>query len=271
MEPDQETTKHLGPQFQVPEHSEYVMNGSMQDEIDTDMLGTVVATPSTVVEPDTAQRARTLRLAQEQLTPRPTAESRKALPDTELGPDTMQRMASQAFELESAVTGFGDGLDTQSSNVPNMKSRLQAFMQPEHLTQGDTQTQAPLDPAPPRVPSRSAQANHATASTKMDLASAAAQKKADKGQLRKTVTSLAQEGNTPGIHGDDVVVCQCESEAGEEDMVCVQGRPMRSLADTASGQVLALRNLAALALLRFLWETGPTLPERAHLLSVLSW
>lgn len=240
----------------------------MRDEMDTEMLDVVVATPSTVVEPDTAQRSRTLRPARDIPTPNPTADSlRKELPDAEFGPGTMKRMASQALELETAVTGFGGGLDTQSSNVPNMKSRLQAFMQPERLTQGDTQTQAPL--GPPRVPSRSAQADRATPSTKMGLASVAAQKKADKGQLRKTVTNMAHKGNTAGIHRDDVVVCQCESEESEEDTVCVQRRSNRLLADRASDQVLALRKLAAPSLLRLLRGTRRAHPRGAYLLPML--
>lgn len=255
MEPDQETTKHLGQQSQVPGRSEYLIKGSLQDEIDTDMLGAVVATPSTIVEPDTAQRARTLRAAQDMPTPKPTAEPlRKAVPDAELGTGTLQRWTSQALGLDTAVTGFGDGLDTQSNNVPDMRSKLQGFMQPERLTQGDTQTQTPLDPR--RMPSRSARTDNAAASTKMNPASADTRKKTDAGRPRKTAPSLAHEGNTAAIHGDEMVHCQCESEESGEDTVCVQGRrlqPLQPLADTALDQVLALRNTAAPSLLRLFW------------------
>lgn len=100
-------------------------------------------------------------------------------------------------------------IDTQSSDVPNMKKALQGMMRPEYLSQGDTQTQA-MQPAPVVEPSASAQLTL--------LPDIARQLRQNKVKLERTALNLA--GVTRKNSKDsDILLCQCGYREEEGDMV----------------------------------------------------
>lgn len=114
---------------------------------------------------------------------------------------------------------FHESLDTQSSNVPRMKSAFDDMLQPERMTQGDTQTQAP--PRAPRAGTRSL----TTPAAKLPsdgkltlLPGVAAGLKSEKAKLYRTATRLVapkQKRNQP----EDVVLCQCQQDGRDRDML----------------------------------------------------
>ena len=48
-------------------------------------------------------------------------------------------MPTRSQLLESGLSGLNDSLNTQSSNIPVMKNTVGTMVQPERMTQGDTQ------------------------------------------------------------------------------------------------------------------------------------
>lgn len=108
--------------------------------------------------------------------------------------------------------------DTQSSNVAEMKEAFIAMMQPEHVTQGDTQTQAPFFPphtasettASPSPGDRSPSAfmNAApTSDPKLVLSETTAERlEHEKSRKRTRAKTKAKGAKRPD---DDVISCQC--------------------------------------------------------------
>jgi hypothetical protein len=100
-------------------------------------------TPSTVVPPDDEEDRTRQAIAEQFATPVPTApqpiERSMSMPIAEC---TRAQSPTSAGFLETSV-------ETQPDQVPKMKKTLGYMMQPEHLTQGDTQTQ--LLPVPPQT------------------------------------------------------------------------------------------------------------------------
>lgn len=146
--------------------------------------------------------------------------------DTEVDPTTpapTSALAIQQVEHETPPAGdptpvqanFPAGptlkgsIDTQSSDVPNMKKALQGMMRTEYLSQGDTQTQA-MQPAPVVEPSAPAQLTL--------LPDIARQLRLNKVKLERTALNLA--GVTRRNSKDsDILLCQCGYREEEGDMV----------------------------------------------------
>lgn len=149
---------------------------------------------------------------------------------------------------------FHESLDTQSSNVPRMKSAFDDMLQPERMTQGDTQTQAP--PRAPRAGTRSL----TTPAAKLPsdgkltlLPGVAAGLKSEKAKLYRTATRLVapkQKRNQP----EDVVLCQCQQDGRDRDMVCAWSICQVILdAHVCLAPLHLLRHQAAFLLLWILW------------------
>ncbi|EGP88974.1 uncharacterized protein MYCGRDRAFT_91969 [Zymoseptoria tritici IPO323] len=147
-------------------------------------------------------------------------------------------MAANRKDSESPALSERDA-NTQSSVVPRMKSALGGMMLPEHLTQGDTQTQMPMRRPTAaartisRVPNSPIEKEMSTAredslkqqppvTTKMMLLPKLANLlEAKKSKLRKTALSLSQSTNTDADK-EERVLCQCGLARDAGDMVnCV--------------------------------------------------
>lgn len=122
-------------------------------------------------------------------------------------------------------SAFEDSLDTQTSDAPLMKRAARSWMLPEHYTQGDTQTQQPLNsvtpecgiPDTPMQSPASTRGSHAPQKLRL-LPAMHKQLQRSRRQLKKSALKLA----TPSLPGSSVshwILCQCGHNSEEGAMV----------------------------------------------------
>lgn len=131
---------------------------------------------------------------------------------------------------------FNESLDTQSSNAPRMKSAIQDYLQPERLTQGDTQTQAPLRARPPfnaftvtpgsstTLPRRAVDSAQPAVGKLALRPEVAARLRAKKATLYKKATQLVAP-KQKRIEDKEIVMCQCGYDGEDDAMVCALRLP----------------------------------------------
>ncbi|KAK3724805.1 hypothetical protein LTR37_000853 [Vermiconidia calcicola] len=210
-----------------------VFDGSVETSGDEACAGPddPTTTPSTVVDNVTASQE--VQLVKElheatyaAITPAPTSDQ---VPLATFRPGS-QSDHSAAYDFPPSIptqrllSQVADSYNTQSSNIPEMKKALKAMMQPEHLTQGDTQTQALLPP--PLSESASPTRTDVSSPTKDDkpLLSQSVTKRLDavRTELREKARCLAKAEVTNRKKDDDLILCQCGYAEDEGDMVeCV--------------------------------------------------
>ncbi|EME44840.1 hypothetical protein DOTSEDRAFT_87353 [Dothistroma septosporum NZE10] len=125
---------------------------------------------------------------------------------------------------------FDESLDTQSSVVPRMRSALRDMLQPERLTQGDTQTQVPLrpqrittTPAFTAGPSTDFAEKSTGTSVSSDsklvlLPEVAARLESEKPKLHKKAMQLAGPREMSDKN-DRVIFCQCGFDGKDDNMI----------------------------------------------------
>jgi len=174
--------------------------------------GSVAATttPSTVVESEKmpAQPAQRQTFKEPVPTPASTSDPAAAIPQAPSD--------SQTQVVEPAVNG--------------MKSALQGMMQPEHISQGDTQTQSLVYPPPPVSETTASPSRYTVSPSKLSLAEPVTSdkpcfspKKAielqrEKQRLHDYAHDIAKRNGRKTKKGD-VVLCQCGYNKDEGDMV----------------------------------------------------
>ncbi|KAI5361915.1 Putative HORMA domain, Zinc finger, FYVE/PHD-type, Zinc finger, RING/FYVE/PHD-type [Septoria linicola] len=213
----------------IPSRLEYVPDQSRESEI-VDMLESPAAvssektpttlgrTPSTVFPEETTAADPETFVA----TPAPTS----TLP-AQVDEEDEQRIEETVPMQNSRVTSLilPESIDTQASDAPRMKSALQHMLRPEHISQGDTQTQALGQAskgieATPSVHNRFATPLiRASASVKLLLLpEVLGRLKERKSELRLKALKLA--GVTVAkAKKIDVVLCQCGHAEEEDDMI----------------------------------------------------
>ena len=226
-----------------------------------------ITTPSTIVESEHAQQS-TQRVeeskdnGQAMITPMPTSD----LPASAVATQTV----GQAVPIEDTVaivkskqaqlSQLSEGFNTQSSNIPEMKYALKAMMQPEHITQGDTQTQ--WFPPPSRKESNNVpdfgDESPSTVTERLSLVkgnkpalsqSVAKNLESVRSDLRKNALKLANQGGSKK-KPSDVILCQCGCSKEEGDMVSCSDRLSKvGLTADRPGQLRILWYVAASALL----------------------
>ena len=171
-------------------------------------------------------------------TPAPTSDAPAQTVLRQRPPSTYQTKpgTSLAMPREADASQLDDTLNTQSSNIPEMKEALRAMMQPEHITQGDTQTQW----FPPSThsegtetsdlsdvsPLKDTAAPSPVRGAKLVLSQSVAKVLANaKPDLRRNAHQLATAGSKSKV-ASEVILCQCGHNEDEDDMV--------SCADTRS-------------------------------------
>lgn len=131
-----------------------------------------------------------------------------------------------------------DAVNTQSSNVLEMKGAFQSMMQPERVTQGDTQTQTVFSALYPpsettATPSRAARSppahiNWASDSdSKLVLSQTSAARLKQVRARRQTRAKTKAKGAKAQV--DDVVSCQCGHAEEEGDMVSIDDNTVDQL------------------------------------------
>lgn len=147
----------------------------------------------------------------------------------------LPNVAPLKMRTRSATTRLtSETLDTQSSNIPGMQHALLAMMQPENITQGDTQVLLPLKRLPPPPPSTDAtespsrmeapelvdlRHNIPSAAKANLLPAKATQLRFDQQRLRKNALSIAMRSGTHVKRDGNIIICQCEHAEEEGDMV----------------------------------------------------
>ncbi|CAK4034050.1 Hypothetical predicted protein [Lecanosticta acicola] len=200
----------------LPETSEFHGDGTIYDELDKSMFEVAPATPSTVIDPDTTDKSYMKQLQDKQTaTPAPTSDVLHKASQGEKATTPSDDREDTGFGDGEPSGAFGESLDTQSSDLPRMRSVLQGAVQPEHLTQGDTQTQASMRPPPvpvysvPKVPSIAPPAATSTPLQKLQLDPAVVSKlHANQTNLTESALKLAKAKISHGKIGD-ILYCQC--------------------------------------------------------------
>ena len=108
----------------------------------------------------------------------------ESLQPTQLAQDSVSIMRGHNQLPEPGPSMLNDSLDTQSSNIPVIKRAVKAMVQPERMTQGDTQL--PNVAQTPRL---------------------------------KSTPSALKDANEDGLPDADVVHCQCGDERQDDYMV----------------------------------------------------
>lgn len=173
-------------------------------------------TPSTVIDdessrgedfPSAKMEATTISL----ITPVATSEATNILADRVANPTN--KATSHALSKSTKESQLHDSLDTQSSNIPQMRKALGAMMLPESITQGDTQVDSHSNDAELSSPPKS---------TRPALSQAVAKQLNNaKSDLRQTARCLAKATKSKKKNSE-LVVCQCGHAKDEGDMViCV--------------------------------------------------
>jgi hypothetical protein len=115
-----------------------------------------------------------------------------------------------------------DDANTQSSVVPRMKTALNGMMYPEHMTQGDTQTQGLI--RPPAAVSRVAESppqngkKHLPSQKMVLLPKVTQSLEAERSQLRKAVLAICKKAGM-NTNQSEIVLCQCGHGKEEDAMV----------------------------------------------------
>lgn len=195
------------------------------------------STPSTIIEdanraPDA--KLQTRRKTDKETTPTLATTSDPAVTAAftqDARPDSTAQDVNHGGIVGAPVASQPDNsLNTQSSNIFDMKDTLRGMMQPEHITQGDTQTQSLLHPPPPRSESTESISHHTFSPSKLSIAEptvrdkpALSQTKAtelsrDKQRLHQYAHELAKRAGRNMKKGH-VTLCQCGYEKEEGDMV----------------------------------------------------
>lgn len=174
------------------------------------------------------------------------------------------------------------GRDTQQSLVNNMNDDLHGMMQPEQITQGDTQTQGVFNSTDTFPDASTATPTTIRAlvlgpdeiETPFKIAAyslrSAIRKRVQskKLELQSEVVALAQKAGGTTASGE-IIVCQCGLRKEEGDMVSVYifGHHEHFLTPSL-GPMLQLHVVAASSLLRICRKRRPPPPRRAsaHLL-----
>ena len=147
---------------------------------------------------------------------------------------SVPKASSRVKSMRLAASQQSDSLNTQSSNVPEMTKALRAMMQPENLTQGDTQMQSPLGDAAndkasdmsgtptcsevsPSKPADSA----VSAKHSRPILSQAVLKRLDKHKEDRARTDkVLVKGKGKQKKDEAQVLCQCGFTEEEDGMVC---------------------------------------------------
>ncbi|KAM3416644.1 Meiosis-specific protein hop1 [Cercospora zeina] len=183
-------------------------------------VATAECTPSTVFLDDdrTTSAAAEITIA----TPAPTAAQVEGLLPSG-SPPLLQESPRQPSLFVNTM--LPDTVGTQSGDVPEMKAGLQGMLKPEHLSQGDTQTQALL--RPPIVdasgfeqsnPSAPLSASSTTSSKLLLLPNVAHQLESTKAKLKEKALRIVNAGPSKRKLGQ-VVLCQCGHAEKENDMI----------------------------------------------------
>ena len=245
------------------------------DETQTEADQAVTTTPATIIENESTEQDQVPAKKHKDkqravMTPAPTSDSLdKALAEQRVHVDSQTQESSTWPKLTRLnASQMDESLNTQTSNIPEMKKALKTMMQPEHLTQGDTQIQ--IQAIPPRArseisgsparsnvsPSKMTELDSPVKGDKPLLSqSVAKQLESSKYTLRQRARQLAKASGSKK-NNSDFVVCQCGCTDDEGDMV--RGVHLSISTDmlTAyrSGQLCLLRYVAASALLRLHWR-----------------
>ncbi|PIA94498.1 hypothetical protein CB0940_08124 [Cercospora beticola] len=246
VQPNLRGLAHIVEQPRIPSSLVYTIAGTRETEL-ADMLGarpddtvakvpsTIGRTPSTVFADEGPMTGRTastmvhdgapdvLAAAKTSMaTPAPTSALANRPLESE-SPSGFQPTPAQPSLLAKPI--LSESVDTQSSDVPEMKAGLQVMLKPEHLSQGDTQTQALLRPLVAsssnlgnRNVSAGPLANSSTGAKLVLLPDVARQLKSTKTKLKQKALRIAGVKTLKKTHGD-VVLCQCSHAEEENELI----------------------------------------------------
>lgn len=148
---------------------------------------------------------------------------------------TKDLQSGKPARMTQPLNAFNDDISTQSSGIINMKGALQSMLQPEQITQGDTQTETqslhrtvPLSVATStptctsNSPSKALIATSPTKTKPLLSPSKISILQKSKGYLRQRALKLANCSSKSKITTKEVVLCQCGHSMEEAEMVeCV--------------------------------------------------
>jgi hypothetical protein len=171
--------------------------------------------------------------------------------------------------------------ERQSSLISSMNSGLEDMMQPEQITQGDTQTQGAFQHSafedavtvtPTTFRGRSVQSSHLhtpiTTDTFLLLAETQQTIAARKPYLLQSASALAKKAGGRTESGQ-MMLCQCGFGKDEGDTVWTSLMiSLTTRSNSSAGSMFVLLNLAASPLLRIYRCCRPTPSRRARLLLV---
>jgi len=199
-----------------------------------------VTTPSTIFEAEKERGNNTLSGREHAakpliITPLPTSDAPFQTSARESSDDCqIQNTLPVVLKLRRGATQQSSILDTQSSNILGMRSALLGMMQPERVTQGDTQTQPqmPMDPPlPPRSESTETPSRYSVSPSKHSMAAQesthdkpilsptkAQHLDQEKQHLQQTAMELLRKSGRKLKKGD-IVLCQCGHAEDEDEMV----------------------------------------------------
>ncbi|KAK5131638.1 hypothetical protein LTR08_000765 [Meristemomyces frigidus] len=196
---------------------------------------TETTTPSTIIEEATKPVAPQLEVRRKTMEkPSPTPALTSDPPETtaiqQTRPESptpdVHNSVEAAFSFPSQLD---DSLNTQSSNVQDMRYLLQGMMLPERISQGDTQTQNPVQRPPPPTetttsPNRSTISPSKTAEpTVSDKAVLSPTKiielQRNMQKLHHHARELAKQASRKPKKGEDIVLCQCGHSEEEGEMI----------------------------------------------------
>ncbi|KAK5119758.1 hypothetical protein LTR85_007334 [Meristemomyces frigidus] len=196
-------------------------------------------TPSTIIEQenksvDAARHVRRKTIKDPVTTPAPTSDPPVTVaPPQEPRPDSpTQDINATAEAMAPFPTQLEDSLNTQSSNVHDMKNVLKDMMLPERISQGETQTQALVRP-PSLSESTVSPSRYTISPSKLSISEPAVRDKPlvsptkadelqrDKKRLREHAHHLAKRNGGKTKTGE-IILCQCGHPKEEDGMVACQ-------------------------------------------------
>ncbi|KAK4545923.1 hypothetical protein LTR36_002487 [Oleoguttula mirabilis] len=208
----------------------------MADGPPSDRSHTDIVTPSTVVQEaikpaDGVVQGRRKTVKDLNPTPAPTSDPPlTAAPSQEPRPDSSTQFVHPSTDaVASFPSQLEDSLNTQASNVRNMKKVLKDMMLPEQISQGDTQTQA-LPHLPTLSESTESPSRYTVSPSKLPIAeptvrdkpalspTKASELERDQRRLRQHAHDLAKRKGRKTKNGE-VVLCQCGYMEEEDGMV----------------------------------------------------
>lgn len=211
------------------------------------------------------------------------------LGNKESADDREQSLAVRETPFPQPSHSTADNMDTQTSNVPRMRSALQSMMLPEHLTQGDTQTQAFLmsstgDSVQTPPSSKRHAVGLASSAVGMDISrrsthhtykvtllpDVASQREANKKELRQNAQKLSK-ASINRFKQTDVVLCQCRQNVDDGEMVSLLRKIKRCALTCIAAPVHLLRHLPAPTLLWLHWCRRSSPSEQSRVLPLSDW